>query len=121
MTPLEACFLNGPDETRDAIRRAWFLYNMDEADTSANTCIYDNGCSALQTDTEEGYVCDLPGYIVKHLIPYRVEFDEDCYLLTCDLLGLYSTGSDIHEALENLKDNIASLYVELMEDDKRVS
>ncbi|RJR20566.1 MAG: hypothetical protein C4582_09010 [Desulfobacteraceae bacterium] len=47
-----------------------------------------------------------------------VEYDDEYYLARTLDLPLYACGDDIFEAIQNLKDEIESVYYELKEDDK---
>ncbi len=75
--------------------------------------------SSLQSSTSNiEIISDLPKYIMKSCIYCTVSRDEDgSYLIECSSLNLYSTGDSRQEAVENIKENIVSLYEDLMEND----
>jgi len=63
-------------------------------------------------------ICDLPKYKLMSPIECSVLRDEDgSYLVECPSLNLYSSGVSRQEAVENCKENIVSLYEDLMEND----
>lgn len=63
-------------------------------------------------------ICDLPNYKTNSCIECCVSKDEDgSFLIECPSLNLYSSGESRLEAVENIKDNIESLYDDLMESD----
>lgn len=79
---------------------------------------------SLQSSTPHDYlytqeiISDLPKYRIKSYLECSVTRDEDgSYLIECPSLNLYSSGDSRQEAVENIKENIESLYEDLMEND----
>lgn len=75
---------------------------------------YPTPSSGFGVSDNTQYISDIPGYLVLGNIEFTTTIDEDgSYLLECPKLSVFSTGITRAEAVENLKENIASLHQEL--------
>lgn len=73
--------------------------------------------AGIQEDTH--IINNLPGYTISKVFECSVGSNEDgTILIESPSLQLYSTGDTRAEAIENIKENIVSLYNELSESDE---
>lgn len=113
--------LNSSSSQRD-YKQYLFAYSYNPNETKFFTPTAYN--VSAQTSTPANIVCDLemifdlPNYKIRSCIECCVSKDEDgSFLIECPSLNLYSSGESRLEAVENIKDNIESLYDDLMESD----
>lgn len=77
----------------------------------------DSSLADIKEDTH--LISNLPGYTISKVFECVVSSNEDdSILIECPSLQLYSTGDTRAEAIENIKENIVSLYDELSESDE---
>lgn len=69
------------------------------------------------SDKDFQFITDLKNYSLKKKIPIIIEKDEDEYLAESLDFPLFGCGETKEEAIEHLKDEILSLYEDLMSDD----
>lgn len=91
---------------------------------SVKPIIYPSLRHLLQDTDTKSMICaseiisELPGYHLKSKIECRLSKDEDgSFIIECPELKVYSSGDSRKEAVENIIDNIVTLYEDLMEND----